>query len=184
VVPDVGQTPTLQRIREALATRLPETFLPTALVLIETLPLTTSGKLDRRALPDPETDVVRDALAPRDDLERVLADIWTQVLARNGFGIHDSFFELGGHSLLATQVVSRIRTRLGVDVPLRHVFEHPTIARLAEIVRSLGQADRGEDAIVPLERRSGDLLQHLNELSEDEVEIALQVALEQSGESA
>jgi amino acid adenylation domain-containing protein len=184
VVAETGATPTLRRIREALASRLPETFLPAGLVLIGTLPLTTSGKLDRRALPDPATDVVRDTVAPRDDLERVLADIWTQVLSRNGFGIYDSFFELGGHSLLATQVVSRIRTRLDVDVPLRHVFEQPTIARLAAIVRALGQAGRSVDAIVPLERRSGDLLHHLNELSEDEVAIALQVALEQRGDTA
>ncbi len=178
VVPRVGSKPSLGAIRDALGDRLPETFLPGALVLLDALPLTTSGKLDRRALPDPEAEAIADAVPPRDDLERVLAEVWAEVLARDGFGVHDSFFGLGGHSLLATQVVSRIRTRIGVDMPLRHMFERPTIARLAEIVRDLGRSERVPDAIVPLERRSGDLSRHLGELSDDEVEIALQVALE------
>ena len=162
---------------------MPETFLPGALVLLDRLPLTTSGKLDRRALPAPETEAMADAVPPRDDLECVLAEVWAEVLARDGFGVYDSFFDLGGHSLLATQVVSRIWKRIGVDLPLRDMFERPTIAGLAEIVRDLGRPERAPDEIVPLERRSRDLLRHLDELSDDEVEIALQVALEQPGDN-
>jgi amino acid adenylation domain-containing protein len=183
VVPPVGSAPTLGGVRDALGKRLPDTFLPAALVLLDRLPLTTSGKLDRRALPDPKTEPTADAVPPRDALERLLADVWAELLVRDGFGVHDNFFELGGHSLLATQVVSRIRTRLGVDLPLRLMFERPTIAGLAALVRNLDRSERVSDEIVPLERRSGDLLRHLHELSDDEVEIALQVALEQSGET-
>jgi amino acid adenylation domain-containing protein len=181
VVPRPGSTPTLREIRAALADQLPETFVPTALVLMEQLPLTISGKLNRRALPEPDPDIIAGAAAPRDDLERALIGIWTDILARTGFGIHDNFFDLGGHSLLATQVVSRIRSQLLVDLPLAQFFERPTIAELADSCRERDRYEPRADAIEPLVRRSGDLRRHLEELSDDEIEISLQLALEQSG---
>ena len=178
-----GTAPTLRSIREALRTRLPETFLPVALVLLRHFPLTTSGKLDRRALPPPLTEAVADAVPPRDVLESTLYTVWTEVLPRGGFGVFDNFFDLGGHSLLASQVVSRIRTRLGVELPLRHMFEHPTIAELAILVRDLGQSPLIRDEITPLGRRADDLARFIHNLSDDDVEIALQVALERQGDT-
>ena len=128
--------PEVQALRVFLKERLPEYMLPSAFVALPALPLTPSGKVDRQALPAP--DAVGDAsraqavhVAPRNDTERQLASIWAGVLGVPAVGIHDNFFELGGHSLLTTRVVSRVRQALGVELPLRDVFDHPTVAGLA-----------------------------------------------------
>jgi hypothetical protein len=95
------------------------------------MPLTSNGKIDRKALPQP--DMVRrevEYVAPGTATETALADIWAGVLSLDRVGIHDNFFELGGHSLLATQVVSKIKTRLEIDLPLRVLFETPVLAEL------------------------------------------------------
>ncbi|WP_043408130.1 non-ribosomal peptide synthetase, partial [Archangium violaceum] len=113
---------------------LPEYMVPSAFVSLESLPLTPNGKVDTQALPAPEASSLQSTaayVAPRDELERRLADIWSQVLHTERIGIHDNFFELGGHSLLATQVVSRIRSAFQVELPLRALFEAPTVAALA-----------------------------------------------------
>ena len=183
VIPKHGATVSVEILRAALRNRLPEPFLPTALVLLDQFPLTSSGKLDRRALPPPTAEVAAGAVAPRNDLDAALVEIWSEVLGRKGLSIHDNFFELGGHSLLATQVVARIRNRLAVDLPLRNIFEFPTIAGLSGSMADLAPAVPG-DEIQPLERRSGDLSRFMDELSDDDIEIALQLALEQQGGSA
>jgi hypothetical protein len=126
------------RLREHLAQILPDHMVPTTWVELASLPLTPSGKVDRRALPRP--DAVQplsraEYVPPRGDLEQLLAGIWAEVLRAERIGAHDSFFELGGHSLLATLAVSRIGEALAIEVPLRRMFEAPTIALLAARLR-------------------------------------------------
>ena len=137
----VGQEPRQLRVEELrrhLQGRLPEYMLPSAWVLLDALPLTANGKLDRRALPAPElagSVAGEEPGAPADPVEELLAAVWSEVLGVPRIGIHDDFFSLGGHSLLATQVASRIRDVLGVELPLRRLFEASTIAELARLVR-------------------------------------------------
>ncbi|RYZ34124.1 MAG: amino acid adenylation domain-containing protein, partial [Myxococcaceae bacterium] len=116
-----------------LREQLPEYMVPSAFVVLEALPLNTSGKVDRRALPAPEASLSRTGqhVAPSSPTEVLLASLWAQVLGVPRVGAEDSFFELGGHSLLATQAMSRIRSAFGVELPLRVLFEAPTVSRLA-----------------------------------------------------
>jgi acyl carrier protein len=112
-------------------------MVPSAFVVLDEFPLTPNGKLDRRALPEPgdeRPDLAAGYVAPRAPHEATLAGLWQEVLRVERVGIHDDFFALGGHSLLATQVLSRVRDAFGVDVPLRALFEAPTVAQLGDLV--------------------------------------------------
>jgi amino acid adenylation domain-containing protein len=123
-------------LRVYLASQLPNYMLPAAFVRLESLPLTPNGKIDRRKLPAPDyTPGKRQLVLPRTPNEALLATIWQEVLRVKPVGVHNNFFELGGHSLLATQVISRIRQTLQVELPLRQLFEFPTIAQLAPRLR-------------------------------------------------
>ncbi len=129
-------------------TRLPEYMVPSALVMLEALPLTPSGKVDRRALPEPEAAGDAGA-APSTPAEELLAGIWSEVLGTERVGARQSFFALGGHSLLATQVVSRVRRVFGVELPLRAVFEAPTVRELAARVEQ-ARRDGADDPAPPI----------------------------------
>ncbi|WP_107656873.1 non-ribosomal peptide synthetase [Nocardia suismassiliense] len=120
-----------RQVRRFAADLLPEYMVPAAVLVIDSVPLTVSGKLDRKALPTPEFTSSAQYRAPRSDDERVLGELFGEVLGRDRVGIDDNFFELGGHSLLATRLASRIRVALGIEVPIRAVFEAPTVAQLA-----------------------------------------------------
>jgi amino acid adenylation domain-containing protein len=131
VVP-AGPAPDLAgRLRAHLAERLPDYMIPAVFVLLERLPLSPNGKIDRKALPAPEVGAGGESAPPRTPTERQLAEIWRQLLDRERIGIEDGFFDLGGHSLLAIQVLSRVRAALGIDLPLRELFEAPTLGALA-----------------------------------------------------
>ncbi len=156
-------------LRAALKRKLPEPLVPSAIVLLDTLPLTVNGKVDRRALPAPEkvrqeTGPAADrTVAARGPVEEVLGAIWEEVLRLDRVGREENFFELGGHSLLATQVASRVRQALGVELPLRLLFEKPTVAALAAEVERERKARSGLAEVPPRPPilpagRGGDLL--------------------------
>jgi acyl carrier protein len=123
-------------LRESLAERLPEHMVPAAYVRLEALPLTPSGKVDRKALPAPEGDafVTRGYEAPVGNTEEALAEIWAEVLGVERVGRNDHFFKLGGHSLLAVRVISHVRQALGVEVAIADLFEKPVLSALAQHV--------------------------------------------------
>ncbi|MEH1791282.1 amino acid adenylation domain-containing protein [Nostoc sp.] len=143
IVPQPQVTPTISVLRSFLKEKLPEYMVPSAIVILESLPLTPNGKIDRRALPAPEpsSELLEKYVAPRTPIEEILALIWQEVLKVELVGRHDNFFELGGHSLLATQFISRVRSRLKVEIPLRSLFAAPTIAELAPSIQQLQQQD-------------------------------------------
>jgi amino acid adenylation domain-containing protein len=145
--PALGLVPELLRF---LRNELPEYMVPSHLVLLESLPLTTHGKVDRAALPEPARDragVEEDLVAPRTPTEEAVARIWAELLDLPAVGVLDNFFALGGHSLLATQVVSRLRQSFGVALPVRTLFEQPTVAALAASVTA--ELRRGTAAALP-----------------------------------
>ncbi|HWW75500.1 MAG TPA: phosphopantetheine-binding protein, partial [Pyrinomonadaceae bacterium] len=120
-----------------LKTKLPEYMVPSAFVALDELPLTLSGKVDRRALPaigEVRRSQAADYVAPRNPTEELLAEIWANALRVERVGVHDNFFELGGHSLLAMRVVAGIRSTFQLTLPLHTVFEAPTVAEQAQLV--------------------------------------------------
>ncbi|HEX6289408.1 MAG TPA: amino acid adenylation domain-containing protein, partial [Herpetosiphonaceae bacterium] len=125
------------QLRSFLEAWLPEYMVPATFMLLDALPLTANGKLDRKALPAPDRtrpELESAFVAPRTADEQALAEIWGGILSLDRIGIHDNFFALGGHSLLATQVIARVRDTLQVELPLRSLFEAPTIASLGESI--------------------------------------------------
>jgi len=122
-------------LRRHLQEKLPEYMVPPAYVVLDAMPLTQHGKIDRAALPEPDgvrSDPEQPFVGPRTPAEERLAEIWRDVLGVDRVGVHDTFFALGGHSLKATQLVSRVRDAFGVELPLRQVFQSSTIALLAQ----------------------------------------------------
>ena len=153
VVVDSASAPTNAELRDFVKSRLPDYMLPAAFIVLDQFPLTPNGKVDLRALPAPEqmSPVLESGFAPpRSPVEEMLTGIWAEILGLERVGVHDNFFDLGGHSLLATQVISRIRKMFEVELPLRVVFEAPTVKEIAEKI----EKSHGDVAsIPPLTRR-------------------------------
>lgn len=129
---------------------LPEYMVPAAYVELDEIPITTHGKIDRRALPEPEITSTTRFREPSTDTERTVAGLFAELLERDEVGADDSFFDLGGHSLLATKLVAAVRARCAVDVGVQDVFEHATVSGLAAHIEDLvaSGASSGRPAIV------------------------------------
>ncbi|MGH7835938.1 MAG: non-ribosomal peptide synthetase, partial [Candidatus Binatia bacterium] len=146
--------PSIAELRGFAKKKLPDYMIPSVFVMLDEIPLMLNGKVDRRALPEPgqtRPEINEAFVAPRTPLEEVLAGIWRQLLRVEPVGIHDDFFELGGHSLLANQVIYRVREALHLELPLRALFEDPTVAGLAtQIAQAQAQeaAPKGMASIV------------------------------------
>jgi len=138
IVTRPGFAPTTSELRRHLKEQLPEYMIPSAFVMLDEMPQTANGKIDRRALPEPDhasAQLESLYLGPRTPVEEELAGIWSHLLGLVRVGVNDNFFDLGGHSLLATQIVSRVRETFGLELPLRDIFESPTVAGLAVRVK-------------------------------------------------
>jgi len=172
VVPSAEESMDAHDLRdrhEALRALLPAYMIPAAFVFLDRLPLTPNHKVDRRALPDPEPGAhsgTREIVPPRDGVEQAIAGVWQRLLGLDAVGIHENFFELGGHSLLGIRVIAALRDELGVEIPLRAVFEKPTVANLALAVTQ-ARVEQAADSEV------GALLDNLEDLSDEEVEALL-----------
>ena len=144
LVPATEPVPNVSQLRRCLIEKLPDYMIPSNFVILDSLPQLPNGKVNRRGLPAPDRS--RPSLetplkAPRTKIEKKLVMIWEQVLGLDLLGVHDNFFELGGHSLLATQIMSRLRDTFQLELPLRSLFETPTVSALAE---SIEQGERSE----------------------------------------
>ncbi|OZV80550.1 non-ribosomal peptide synthetase [Micromonospora echinospora] len=149
-VPAAGTDPDSlwERVRPALACRLPEYMVPATLVPLAALPLTDSGKVDRKALPAPRwTDSAAVPVAPRDPVERLVAEIWQDVLRVDAVGVHDDFFRLGGHSLLGVRALGRIGAAVEMEVPIPLLFAAPTVAAMADALRAAEPTPGHVDAV-------------------------------------
>ena len=169
-------------LRAHLRATLPEYMVPSAILFMDAMPLTVSGKLNRSALPAPEEGqafAVRPFVAPDSPIEEILAGIWQEILGVERIGVTDDFFELGGQSILATQLLSRLRQQLFIQIPLRDFFEAPTIAKLAEaITQSQYEQDEEEREML------AELVSEINGLSDEAVKEMLQADEAESIEKA
>ncbi len=156
VVAEEDQAPTANELKQHLKESLPEYMIPSVIIMLDEMPLTANGKVDRQALPEPmREDFGQEYVAPATATEEILANLWAEVLRVEKVGREDNFFELGGHSLLATQLISRVRETFEVEIGLRELFERPTVADLAksiEIARGTGK----EKAAPAIERATRD----------------------------
>jgi acyl carrier protein len=153
-------------LRAWLGERLPAYMVPASFVLLDALPLTPNGKVDRRALPAPEVGADEELVAPRSPVEEAMARIWAELLGLDRIGVKDDFFALGGHSLLANRLVSRVRAEFAVEMPLRAVFEAPTVEGLAGLVLDMQVQTQDEG---DLDR----ILAELEDLSDEQVKVRL-----------
>jgi amino acid adenylation domain-containing protein len=139
----------IPELRRHLKRQLPEFMIPAAFVFLKTMPLTSNGKVDREALPEPDSarpELEQEYVGPRSPVEEQLARLWAEVLSREKIGVYDNFFDSGGHSLLATQLLSRIRESFQIELPVHRIFETPTVAGLADHLESLRWATQGAPA--------------------------------------
>jgi acyl carrier protein len=163
------------QLREYLKGKLPEHMAPSVFVVVDALPLSPNGKVDRRALPAPDSarSELHDAyVAPQGPVEEAVAAVWAEVLGLEKVGAHDNFFELGGHSLLATQVLSHLQQAFPVNIPLRRLFEKPTVANLARVImESQDKSSHGLNGKAIEDNEY--LLSKLAQLSDEEIDSLL-----------
>ena len=166
VVPDPALSPTITELRKFIKSKLPSYMVPAAFSMIAALPLMASGKIDRRALPEPEAQPETDEIfaPPRTPLEELLASAWREVLKLERIGIYDNFFDLGGHSLLAAKVTSIVRNLVDVEFGMVDVFQAPTIAELAELLYPRAAQKESADEMASL-------LAELESLSDEEAQV-------------
>jgi acyl carrier protein len=165
VVSNRERVPTTSELRHFLKQKLPDYMVPSTFMTIESIPLTAGGKMNKRALPVPElgrSGLEVSFILPRTPTEKILAQLWTEVLGVEQVGMQDNFFELGGHSLLATQLVSRIAQTFAANISLRDLFTYSNIADLAELVVAR-QLDRADSPAI------AEILSQVGDLSDDEV---------------
>lgn len=161
--------PAASELRQHLAERLPDYMVPTNFVVLDRFPITPNGKVDRKRLPAPleVTDVDReDIVVPRNPLEKELAQIWEHILQVSNLGVTDNFFDLGGNSLIAVNLVSRVRSKLGVELPLMALFRSPTVADMSTVVAELQISQASEDELE-------EAMSNLSVLSDEEVKALL-----------
>lgn len=184
IVRAANEGATVNELRAYLSRQLPMVMVPSVFMFIERLPLTRNGKVDRQALPAPRrTDFYtsQSFLAPRTPVEGELTKIWSEVLGLDRIGAEDNFFELGGHSLMATQVIARAQELFRIDLPLRNLFENPTVAGLAANIETMRQSKPAPlpppIRPVPLHYEAAQsreqLLAHVGQLTDDEVDALL-----------
>jgi amino acid adenylation domain-containing protein len=172
-----GDRPTPAQLRAYLTDKLPDYMVPSVFVFMDALPLTPNGKLDRKSLPaisDSRPELGNEYVPPETATERELFKLWSTILGLQAIGVHDNFFDVGGHSLLATQLISHIRETFDIELPLRAIFETPTIAALAETIDAL--RSEHEAAEQDLAR----ILESLENLSEEDARVLLHEKLEVS----
>jgi len=166
IVPVDSHLPTTTSLRSHLQAKLLNYMVPSRFVIMASLPVTSNGKIDRHSLPDPANlrpDLDAPFLPPRSPLEKCLVGIWSSVLEIEPIGVHDNFFDLGGHSFLATQVMSRAHNTFHVKLPLRTLFEYPTVADLAARISEIQSKMVAQEDLA-------DLLTKLESLSDDEAQ--------------
>ncbi|NJL19791.1 MAG: amino acid adenylation domain-containing protein [Leptolyngbyaceae cyanobacterium SM1_3_5] len=153
---DDAEASLVAALRSFLKTKLPQYILPASFVMLDAMPLTPNGKIDRKALPAPEKIHIDEAnfVLPSTAIEQTLADIWTEILQLPRVGISDNFFDLGGHSLLATSLVFRICKAFLIEFPLRHLFEAPTIAAQSKLIEQIQSTQTNSVPTLPLLKRS------------------------------
>ncbi len=165
VVPTVQPGPKVGELRRCLNEKLPDYMIPHDFVTLEAIPLTDTHKVDRRALPDPGTsrpELTTPYVAPTSTIEKELSRIWAEVLSLDTVGIHDNFFDLGGHSLSATRIISRVIAVFKLQLPIKQLFESPTIAAMALVIGSKEAREADEEALQQL-------LGEVESLSEEKV---------------
>jgi amino acid adenylation domain-containing protein len=170
--PDGNDGMNIAAVRMKMREILPEYMIPSMFIVLDELPYTPSGKVDKQALPPPDTErpILESVyIAPRTETEKMLTEISQELLGIERVGVNDNFFELGGHSLLATQFISRVRESLGVELELRQFFETPTVAEIGSVVDELKISATDERS------RISELLSRLNELSDEEVKELLEL---------
>jgi acyl carrier protein len=181
LVPGAAAGVSAEELRAFLRGKLPEQAVPSAFVVLDSLPLSPNGKVDRKALPAPEQarpELEHAYVAPRGPVEEAVAAVWAEVLGLERVGAQDNFFALGGHSLLATQVLSHLRQVFPVNIPLHRLFEEPTVANLARaITESQMQSSPGLSAQIVEDDEQ--LLAELALLSDEEIDSMLTQELEE-----
>jgi acyl carrier protein len=188
VVPEAEHAPEVSELRAFLRQTLPEYMVPSAFVFLAELPLSPSGKIDRKVLAKMQAverpDLESAYTAPRNQTEERLVQISSELLHLDRVGVYDNFFELGGHSLLATQFVSRVRDEFGIELPLRKLFENPTIAGIAAVIEEARIAENEQQAAGGETARASkaadrakllEMLQRIGDLSPDEVKALLEL---------